>query len=145
MEQTKQKPSFFVRLAIWIVDKRNLFFLIYIAAIIFSLFSRNWVTVNNDITDYLAEDTETRQGLSVMEEQFTTFGTARVMVSNIPYEQALPLADVLEAIDGISAVDFGDEDDAEDRADHYRDSAALFDVTFRARRTIPSVWPPWRR
>ena len=137
MEQTKQKPSFFVRLATWIVDKRNLFFLIYIAAIIFSLFSRNWVTVNNDITDYLAEDTATRQGLSIMEDQFTTFGTARVMVSNISYEQALPLADTLEAIDGISAVDFGDEDDAEDRADHYRDSAALFDVTFEGEEDVP--------
>lgn len=60
MKQTKQKPGFFVHLATWIVDKRNLFFLIYSAAILFSLFSRNWVTVNNDITDYLAEDTETR-------------------------------------------------------------------------------------
>ena len=112
MEQAKHKPGFFVRLATWIVDKRNLFFLIYMAAIIFSLFSRSWVRVNNDITDYLAEDTETRQGLSIMEAQFTTFGTARVMVSNIAYEQALPLADTLEAIDGISSVDFGDEDDA---------------------------------
>jgi len=137
MEQTKQNPGFFVRLATWIVDKRNLFFLIYIAAIIFSLFSRNWVSVNNDITDYLAEDTETRQGLSIMEDQFTTFGSARVMVSNISYEQALPLADTLEAIDGISAVDFGDEDDAGDRADHYRDSAALFDVTFEGEEDAP--------
>ncbi len=130
MEQTKQKPSFFVRVATWIVDKRSLFFLIYIAAVIFSLFSRNWVTVNNDITDYLAEDTETRQSLDLMEEQFVTFGTARVMVSNISYEQALELADELEAIEGVSMVDFGDEDDAEDRRDHYRESAALYDVTF---------------
>ena len=29
MEETKQKDSFFVRMATWIVDKRNLFFLIY--------------------------------------------------------------------------------------------------------------------
>ncbi|MDO4315094.1 MAG: MMPL family transporter [Oscillospiraceae bacterium] len=125
-----QKPSFFVQLATWIVDKRSLFFLIYGAALIFSLFSRNWVSVNNDITDYLPESTETRQGLGIMEEQFTTFGSARVMVSNISYEQALPLADRLESIEGISTVDFGDEDNAEDRADHYRNSAALFDVTF---------------
>lgn len=137
MKQTKQKPGFFVHLATWIVDKRNLFFLIYSAAILFSLFSRNWVTVNNDITDYLAEDTETRQGLSVMEDQFTTFGTARVMVSNIPYNQALPLVDALESIEGVSAVDFGDEDDAEDRYDHYRESAALFDVTFEGEEDDP--------
>lgn len=137
MKQNKQKPGFFVRLATWIVDKRNLLFLIYAVAILFSLFSRSWVIVNNDITDYLAEDTETRQGLSIMEEQFTTFDSARVMISNIPYEQALPLADRMESIEGISAVDFGDADDAESRADHYRDSAALYNVTFDGEETDP--------
>lgn len=35
MEQSNQKPSLFVRLATWIVDKRSLFFLIYAAALIF--------------------------------------------------------------------------------------------------------------
>ncbi len=125
-----EKPSIFVRLATWIVDKRNLFFLIYAAAILFSLVSSGWVAVNNDITDYLAEDTETRQGLTVMEEQFTTLGTARVMVSNVTYSQAAALAEKVEAIEGVSSVDLGDEDDAADRQDHYRDSAALLDVTF---------------
>ncbi len=65
-----------------------------------------------------------------MDEQFTTLGSARVMVSNLSYEQALPLADALREIEGISAVDLGDEDDPEDRAKHFRNSAALFDVTF---------------
>lgn len=98
MEQNKQKPSFFVRLATVIVDKRNLFFLIYVVGIIFSLFSSGWVQVNNDITDYLPEETETRQGLGLMEEQFTTLGTARVMVSNITYDQAEGLAERLRNI-----------------------------------------------
>lgn len=130
MEQHKQKPGFLIRLATWIVDKRNLFFLIYAAGLIFSLFSSGWVTVNNDITDYLPEDTETRQGLSLMESQFTTFGTARVMVSNLSYEQALPLAEELRAIEGVTSVDFGTEDSAEDREEHYQNAAALFDLTF---------------
>ena len=130
MAQSEQKPDFFLRLATWIVDKRSLFFLIYAGALIFCLFSMNWVSVNNDITDYLPEDTETRQGLSIMEDQFTTFGTARVMVSNISYEQALKLSERLKGIEGLSTVDFGSEDDAGDRAAHYRDSSALFDITF---------------
>ena len=109
MKPNKEKPGFFVQLATWIVDKRNLFFLIYVAAVIFSLFSQNWVKVNNDITDYLPDSTETRQGLSIMDDQFTTFGTARVIISNISYEQALPLVDVMEAIEGVSTVTFGDE------------------------------------
>ncbi len=130
MEESKQKPGFFIRVATWIVDKRNLFFLIYAAALTFCLFSRNWVSVNNDITDYLPESTETRQGLAIMEDQFITLGTARVMVANISYEQAEPLEEKLESIEGIASVEFSDASDAEDRAAHYRDSAALFDVTF---------------
>lgn len=137
MEETKQKDSFFVRMATWIVDKRNLFFLIYIAAIIFCLFSRNWVSVNHDITDYLPDYTETRQGLSLMEEEFTTLGTARVMVANITYEQAQPLAEQIEAIEGVASVDFGNSDDAESRKEHYQNSAALFDVTFEGEADDP--------
>ena len=120
---------------LYIVDKRNLIFLIYIAAIIFSMFSRNWISVNDDITSSLSENTETRQGLTVMEEQFTTFGTARVMVSNISYEKALDLVDTLKEIEGVSAVDMGSADDADDRVSHYRESAVLYDITFKGTET----------
>ena len=39
--------SFMVKLSTFIVDKRNLFFLITIILVIFSMFSRNWVEVEN--------------------------------------------------------------------------------------------------
>ena len=45
-----------------IVDRRNLLFLFYIIAIIFSLFSMGWVDVENDIVHYLADDSKTRRG-----------------------------------------------------------------------------------
>ena len=67
MKQTT-KPSFFDRLATLIVDKRNLIFFLYACALIFCLFARNWVRVCNDITEYLPDDTETRQGLTLTEE-----------------------------------------------------------------------------
>lgn len=130
MDNTRQKPRPLVAVATFIVDKRNLFFLLYAISLIFCLFSRNWVSVNNDLTDYLPADTETRQGLSLMEEQFTTFGTARVMLSNVTYDEAAALAKDLASIEGITTVDFGDASSAESRAEHFRNSAALFDVTF---------------
>ena len=105
MEDSRQKPGFFVRLAAFIVDKRNLFFLIYAASMIFCLVARGWVQVNDDITDYLPEHTETRRGLSLMEDEFTTFGTARVMVSNITYEKAEALKEMISAVPGVSTVD----------------------------------------
>ena len=41
--EKKKSASIFQKMAAFIVDKRNLFFLLYIFAIIFSLFSMNWV------------------------------------------------------------------------------------------------------
>ena len=91
----KKSGSFFVKLATFIVDKRNLFFLLYVFALVFCLFSMNWVEVENDVTTYLPEDTETRQGIDAMNANFTTFGSARVMVNNITYETAEQIRDML--------------------------------------------------
>jgi predicted RND superfamily exporter protein len=100
--ETKKSSSAFQKLATFIVDKRNLFFLLYVFAIIFSLFSMNWVQVENDVTKYLPEDTETRLGIVAMNENFAEFGTARVMINNVSYETAQALADKIAAITEIS-------------------------------------------
>ena len=106
------------------MDKRNLFFLLYAFALIFSIVATGWVKVENDITTYLPEDTETRQGLTVMNDNFVTYGTARVMVSNVTYETAENICSDLESIDGVTSVDF------DDTTDHYKSASALFSVTF---------------
>ena len=124
MKKEKDERSFWEKLATLIVDKRNLFFLLYGAAMLFSVFASGWVSVNDDLTSYLPEETETRRGLDLMDEEFTTFATARVMVNNITYDQALTLSEELEKIEGITEVEFDETED------HYRGAAALFDVTF---------------
>lgn len=112
------------KIAAFIVDKRNLFFLLYIFAIIFSLFSMDWVEVENDVTTYLSEESETRQGLEAMNENFVAAATARLMVSNISYDTALTILEQLEAVDGVSMVAF------DQTPDHYKDAAALYDLSF---------------
>ena len=87
-EDQDKKKNFVERMAGFIVDKRNGFFLMYIGLIIFSFVATNWVSVNNDLTSYLPEETETRQGLTLMEDEFTTFATADVMIDNISYKKA---------------------------------------------------------
>ena len=114
------------KLAAFIVDKRNLFFLLYIFALIFSIIASGWVKVENDITTYLPDTTETRQGLTVMNDNFVTYGTANVMVSNITYDTALDLQAQIEDIEGVSTVEF------DDTKDHYKDASALFSVSFDA-------------
>lgn len=135
MEEKKDDRSFMLKLATFIVDKRNGVFLAFIGMLVFCLFAQGWVAVCDDITQYLPGDSETRQGLTLMEDEVTTYATARVMVSNISRERASEIAAGLESIEGISAAAFLDEDSdvpltAEDIGEHYRLASALFDVTF---------------
>ena len=120
----KQGCGFTHKLATFIVDKRNIFFLIYAIVFLFCIFSMNWVDIENDVTVYLSEDTETRQGLVAMNENFTAFATAQVMVANITYEEAEDIAADLAKIEGVELVAF------DNTAAHYTDASALFDVSF---------------
>ena len=123
-KKEKNNESFMMRLATFIVDKRNLFFLIVIIGLIFSAFSRNWIEVENDLKFYLPEDSETRQGLNVMEDQFTTFGTADVMLANISLEEAWKIKEEILQLEGVQSVTF------DDSADHYNHVSALYSITF---------------
>ena len=124
MEKDKDN-SFLHKIATIIVDKRYLFFLLYTFALVFCLFSANWVEVENDVTTYLPDDTETRQGLDVMDNNFTTFANAEIMVSNVTYEEALEIKETIEDIDGVQIVSFDDSED------HYHNASALYDVNFK--------------
>lgn len=124
MKSEKSENSFIRKLATFIVDKKTLFFMLYVIALVFSLFSMKWVDVENDVTTYLPADTETRQGLVAMNDNFTTFATAKVMVSNITYQTAEEIRDMLLDIDGVQMVAFDDTED------HFRRASALFDVSF---------------
>ena len=124
MKEKSEDKNFMVKLATFIVDKRNLFFLVYIIALVFCLFSRNWVNVENDITKYLPESTETRQGLTVMNDEFITYGSAQILLANISYDRAEDTAKMIEAVEGVTSVTFDNSEE------HYKGTSALFDVTF---------------
>ena len=133
MTQETRTESPMTKLARFIVDKRKAFYLIFIAAVLFSAASINKVQVNNDITSYLPAQTETRRGLTIMEEEFITLGTANIMVSNVSYETALDLSEQIAEIPGVSQVEFDDTDA------HYKDSSALFAVSFDKEESDPDT------
>lgn len=120
----KDDASFMVKVATFIVDKRNLFFLIFGIAIIFSLVSSSWVKVENALSAYLPDSTETSKGLSRMENEFITYGSAKIMVTNITYETACEISDMIEDMDSVVMLTF------DDTSEHYNNFSALYDVTF---------------
>ncbi len=128
MNEEKEKSGFMVKVATFIVDKRKAFYLIFVAALIYSILSMSRVLVNNDITSYLPEDSETRIGINIMNEQFKTFGSARVMITNVTKEKAEELQHKIEEIDGVFSVTFADEDTEENK--NYKGTYALINVAF---------------
>lgn len=124
MMAEKRNQNFMIKVATLIVDKRNIIFILFIAMAVFSAVSRNWVVVDDDITNYLPENTETRHGLDLMEREFTTYGTADIMVENITYDRAEELKTRVGFVSGVKSVEF-DSDSA-----HYKGAAALFKITF---------------
>lgn len=118
------KGGFMIKVATFIVDRRNLFFLLFGLAVIISVVTMGWTRVENDLAAYLPDTSETSRGLDRMEEQFITYGTARVMVTNIPYDEAYALYEKLNALDSIIMLDF------ENSPEYYNNFSALYSITF---------------
>ena len=125
-EHEKPQIDFMHKLARQIVERRNLVFLFVILAAIFTVFSVRWVKVETDMTTYLPKTSETRMGLDIMDEQFTTYGSADIMVANITPAEADELSDRLTELKGVQMLDY------DDTTDHYNKDAvsALYSITF---------------
>ncbi|MBQ8279257.1 MAG: MMPL family transporter [Roseburia sp.] len=125
MQEKEQKAggSFWFNVANFIVNKRKAILLLFVCAIIYSVYGSTLTQVNQDITKYLPSDSETRIGLTTMEEEFTTFGMASVMIANVTYEQAEEIVEILEKVEGVSSVTLDNTED------YYVGSNALLAIT----------------
>ena len=119
-----EKQSPLERISAFIVDKRKAFYLLYIGFAIFCIFSGSWTKVNDDLTSYLPATTETRMGLTIMENEFVTFGTSRIIADNISFAKAEKLAQEIERIEGVKSVEFDGTEE------HFKNGAALFSITY---------------
>lgn len=124
MENEKHSGNVMLKICGFIVDKRNLFFLIYILLMIFSVVARNWVAVENDMAYYLPSQSETRKGLDLMKEEFVTYGSCKVMIANLSYKQAEKIKEDIEQLDGVFQVAF------ENTSEHYENGSAMYEITF---------------
>lgn len=129
MKDNENQNSVLEKVAGFIVDKRTGFFLMYTILFVFCIFSRSWVKVNDDINVYLPNETETKQGIVVMEEEFITYGQARVLVANTTYQEAEKIAEEMRGIDHVAMVTF------ENNEEHFKSSSALFSVVFDGQET----------
>lgn len=98
-----QKPSPLHRASEWIVDHYRLFFVVFAALLVFSAVASGWVKVENDVAAYLPADSETRQGLDIMEQEFQTYGSAKILLRDTGADAAAATAEQIRAVDGVDS------------------------------------------
>ena len=120
----RNEESLLIKIASFIVDKRNLVFLLLIIGVIFSFFSTGWTEVENSLAEYLPDKSESHKGLELMDKEFTTYGTAQVMVANITVAEANEIYGELIEIEGVQSITF------DQTKDHYKNGSALYEISF---------------
>lgn len=122
-EEKKENDGFWYKVANFIVNKRKAILILFVFAVIYCVLCFNRVKVNQDITKYLPKTSETRIGLDTMNKEFVTYGSAKVMVTSVTYDQAKELADSFLKVKNVKSVTFDND------TDHYKGTYALIDVT----------------
>lgn len=129
----RRHESFTEKLAAFIVDKRKAFLLVFIIAALFCISLIPKVNINNDLSVYLPEETETRRGYEIMSDEFKSYASAQVMISNITYKDAESFAKDFAKLDGVLSVTFDNSPSS------YQNSSALLMVSFAGVTTDPEV------
>lgn len=112
------------KVADFIVDSRRVILLLFVVLMVYCVWGMSKVNIEYDITSYLPQETDTRKALEIMDKEFVTYGTAKIMIHNIPYAEAAELHDKIVDTDGVKSFTF------ENTPDYYKDSCALFNITF---------------
>ncbi|MBO5556583.1 MAG: MMPL family transporter [Oscillospiraceae bacterium] len=121
------------RIAAAIIRWRYVILLLFLAAAVYCGLSLDRVRVNSDLTVFLASDTETRRGLTIMENNFVTYASEDVMVANVTYAMAEDLAEEIRGLDHVFSVAF------DDSPSHYARASALFTIAFDGLDEDPGV------
>lgn len=116
--------SFMHRVSEFIVDRRKLIFFVVIIMVAFSIISMGWTRVQNDLTAFLPDESDSKAGVDIMMNEFTLFGSAQIMVANISLDNAWELKEKIEGVEGIQMVEFGED------AAHYNNVSACYSLTF---------------
>ena len=112
------------KIAKFIVSKKNYIFLLFIVLMAYCVWGMTQVKIEYSIESYLPNDTDTKQAIDIMDEEFVTYGTATVMLRNISFDEASRLHDEIKELDGVKSFDFKNTED------YYKQSCALFNITF---------------
>ena len=121
-EKTKNKKSFLIKLGDFIANYRYFSLIIFLGLFLFGLVNINNVKINDSIVSYLPNNTETKQGLDIMEKEFGSLNTIKLMISNISLEDANNLTKELAKLENVESVVFDGKESS------YKNEKALYTI-----------------
>lgn len=95
----------------FIVNKRYIFFGIFFVFLILSFIFMSHTNINYDLSKYLSKDTETRQALKIMEEEFSATSSVNLMIEKVDDEKLNQLIDQLNAVEGVTLASVSKQND----------------------------------
>jgi len=109
----------------FIIRFRHIILSIFIVLFIVGILLITQVKINYDGSSYLPSDSNTKQALVVMNDEFGNYGACEIMVDDISQIEALEIYQNLIQTQGIRQVEF-----YPNQYDYYHDSKALFKIVF---------------
>ena len=116
------KEKFLIKLGNIITKYRYLFLAIFSVLFVIGFINLNNVKINESLTDYLPEKTETKEGLKIMEKEYGTLISIDVMLSDVSKEEAVSYYNELQKVKNVDLVMFSLNDK------YYKDNNALYKI-----------------
>ncbi len=113
--------------------------IIFIIAILFSIFASRLVTVNYNMMDYLPDDAKSTISLEIMDKEYNTaIPNLRVVVKNVSITEALEYKEKIASVEGVEEISWIDDTvstyipletlDEKSLETWYKDGNAIFSV-----------------
>lgn len=106
------------KIANWIVEKKFIVFIItaiLTAAAVFGIFQTN---VNYDMSKYLPKDSDVKQGMEIMSDEYGEMSSITVMFNDLTEQEQLERKIELEAIENVKTVVYLQDDEAYQKDNH---------------------------
>lgn len=116
------KDKLLIKLGDFITKYRYLFLILFLILFTIGIININNVKVNESLTDYLPSNTETKEGLKVMEKEFGTLSSINVMIKDVDEEEASAYYEIIKNISNVDIVMFKNNDS------YYKDNNALYKI-----------------
>lgn len=113
----------YYKISDFIINNKNYFMIGFVLITIMSIFTMSFTKVEDDLLFYLDDDSLTKTGLSVMDDEFSDPNiSARLMVESISLEESYIIYEKINNVNGVLMVSY-------DESSNFIDDNALYNIT----------------